>query len=268
MKSRKENQAMKKKVFFLHKRNTNLMRISLVMFFVFGSLILWGVAPLGAMQLQLSFDEITNQADVIFIGTVVEQQSRYGANQNMVFTDVRFDVVELIYSIKQARDIIGKEIELSFAGGEMEGVTFKVSDVPTFEIGATYVVFTRMDGKIYASPTIGAYQGLFKVASDEVSGVLYPLTYGGHSILEIRDNDLITGPRVSRILYGKTKAMVEEEPFKIHSVPPQPAQGMQQTNARAQVSKVLTEKPEGIMSLDDFLSEIHARLQMGKRIDK
>ena len=216
------------------------------------------------MQLQLSFDEITNQADVIFIGTVVEQESRYGGNQNMVFTDVRFEVVELIYRTNQARDLIGKEIELSFAGGEMEGLTVRVSDVPTFEINATYVVFTRMDGKTYASPTIGAFQGLFKVASDEISGVLYPLTYGGHSILEIRDNDFITGPRVSLILYGKVKATVEEEPFKIHAVPPQPAQGMEQTNARAEVSKVLTEQPEGIMSLDEFLSEIHARLQMGK----
>ena len=34
MKSRKENQAITRNVFFLHKRNTNLMRISLVMFFL------------------------------------------------------------------------------------------------------------------------------------------------------------------------------------------------------------------------------------------
>ena len=268
MKSRKENQAMTRNVFFLHKRNTNLMRISLVVFFAFAISILWGVAPLGAMQMQLSFDEITNQAEVIFIGTVVEQESRYGGNQNMIFTDVRFEVVELIYSTNQARDLIGEEIELSFAGGEIEGLTVRVSDVPTFEINATYVVFTRMDGKTYASQTIGAFQGLFKVASDETSGVLYPLTYGGHSIIEIRDNDLITGPRVSRILYGKADVLAEEEPFKIYTVAPQPAQGMEQTNARAQVSKVLTEKPEGIMSLDDFLSEIHTRLQMRKGIDK
>lgn len=255
---------MTKNEFFLHKRKTSMMRISLIMFFVFASLMLWHVAPLRAMHLQLSFDQITKQADVIFIGTVMERQTRYGGNQNMILTDVRFGLERLIYQAEQVQENVEDEIELTFAGGEMEGLTIKVSDVPTFEFGETYVVFTRMDGKTYASPIIGAFQGLFKVTSDDISGTLYPLTYGGHSIVEIRGNDIIAGPRVSRILYGEVEVLNEEEPFKMYTIPPQPAEGMEQTNTRAQVSAMLTEKPERIMSLEEFVSEIHARLQMGK----
>jgi hypothetical protein len=220
--------------------------------------------PLIGMQLHLSFYEMIQKADVIFMGKVVDQQNRYGPNHKMIFTDVHFDTIDVIYSNKKSQVSVGEDIILTFAGGKMGEEIVKVSDVPSFETGVTYIIFTRMDGKTYASPIIGAFQGLFKIISDKVTDISYPLTYGGSCIVRIEDDDLITGPSVARVQAGTIEKRYDKSLFKSNVVPPVPAEGMDQTGACAHVSKVASKMPENIMSLDEFISKINKHLKIRK----
>jgi hypothetical protein len=213
-----------------------------------------------AMQLSLSFDEVVKKADVIFLGTVIEQNSRYGPNRKMIFTDVSFEVKEIIYQSEKSQPIIGKEIMLTFAGGEVEGKRVKVSEVPSFETGTTYLIFSRIDGKTYASPIVGSFQGLFIVITDERSGISYPLTYGRKSIVEIRNGNLVTGPSVAEIRGGVMEGMSEKVPDRFYSVPPQPAGKMAQ-NAEAYVSTEAKGMLRENMPLDEFISEIRKKIK-------
>ena len=229
-------------------------------------LFLFDPAPLEAMHLYVSFDEMTQQADAIFLGTVVDQQTRHGPNQKMIFTDVYFEVTKLIYSNEKSRALIGKDTVLTFAGGELGGEIVRVSGVPSLETDASYVVFARMDGRTYASPVIVGSQGLFGVIADEVTGTLYPLTYGGNCIVDIRDSDLLVGPPVARVLSGRVEEKVGKIPFKIHNVPPEPADQMDQGDAKAYVSRVERETPEKVMTLDEFIDQILRRIQRRKEV--
>lgn len=227
---------------------------------VVGLIIFCAILPCQAMQLHVTLDEMTQQADAIFLGVVVDQQSRYGPNQKMIFTDVFYQVEEVIYRKEKVQSAIHKTVKLTFAGGEVKGETVRVSDVPSFENGSTYLVFTRMDGKTYASPIIGAFQGLFKIISDEVSGVPYALTYGGRYIVEIKEGDIVTGPPVAKIVAGAIEERADTSTVKFYDVPPQPVEETGQTDAEAHVSAAPFEISNKIMTLDEFIAEIKKRL--------
>jgi hypothetical protein len=216
----------------------------------------------------LTFEEIIQQADAIFVGTVVEQQSRYGSNQRMIFTDVTFEVQESFYTPKRFPFEVGGDIVLTFAGGEVEGETVLVSDVPSFDDGTTYLIFTRMDGKTYASPIIGAFQGLFKIISDEIDGTSYPLTYGGRGLVEIQKREIITSPPVARVIRGRIEIKSGTSPFTFHSVPPTPAEGVDMPDAKANISSKVGKIPQKIMTLEELVSHIQRVLQTKKEVPK
>jgi hypothetical protein len=208
------------------------------------------------MSFHLSFDQVIQKADVIFLGKVVDQQNRYGTDQKMIFTDVTFDVEELIYRKPTSEPISGREIVLSFAGGRMGEESIRVSGVPSFETGKRYLMLIRRDGKTYASPVIGSSQGLFKIIDDELTKVRYPLTYGGRCITGIRDGNLSTGPPVARIWDGAVEAKVEKARVRPYTVAPEVIEGI-----GAEVSSVAEKAgaaPAKIMTLEDLLRHIYS----------
>lgn len=222
--------------------------------------------PCDAMYLYMPFDDIIKKADVIFLAKVTDQTSRYGsAEKKMIFTDVSFDVVNLIYKSEKSEPIIANRnsIMLTFAGGSVEGEAIWVSDVPSFETGSTYLIFTLMDGKTYASPIVGGYQGLFNVITDEETGQNYALTYGKRGIIEIKDGDVVTTPPVAKIKGGLIEKALQKSSVKFHDVAPAPAQGMDQTKVSASVSPVAAEMPGKIMTLDELIGAIQAKIKKG-----
>lgn len=235
--------------------------------FLLGFLVM-AALPCDAIHLYLKFDETIQKADVIFWGKVSDQVSRYGVNGKMIFTDVYFDVLELIYKSEKSDPIPGSSIVLTFAGGTIGETTVRVSDVPTFETGSSYLVFTRMDGRPYASPIIGGFQGLFKIITDEEHGRHYPLAHGRRGISEIRDGHIITSPPVSNVKAGVIEKLPEKEPgAKFHDVAPKPAEGMDPQKVKASVSKVKREMPEKIMTTDELITVIREKTK-GKGADK
>lgn len=227
--------------------------------FIFSFLLIFSpsVLTVHSMQLHLFFDQLVEKADLVFLGTVVGQQSRYGPNFNMIFTDVRFAIEQVIHRRPDALPVEGSELVLTFAGGQVGEEVIRVSDVPTLETGVTYLVLTRWDGKTYASPIIGAYQGLFRVIHDEVTGLSYALTYGKQCLKGIEKGKLITGPPVTRIRGGTIERRPTHSPIQTHKEVPKAVQGI---GARvSSVVRMREQRPEKIMTLDDLLQEIISR---------
>jgi hypothetical protein len=230
----------------------NDMKQNISFILIFAALFFIANRPSQAMVMHMSFDEIVQQADVIFFGKAVAQKSRYGPRKKMIFTDVTFKVQKLIHS--NTSEILGDEIVLSFAGGKLDKI-IRVSDVPSFKTGRRYIIFTRMDGKQYASPIIGSMQGLFRVIRDEASGVSYPLTNGKRPISGIKNKNLIVGAPVSKINNGKAERLsATDESDYYYDVAPEPVGD--HGNARAYVSPLKKKAPGKIMKLEEFIGEI------------
>ena len=56
------------------------------------------------------------------------------------------------------------------AGGTLDGRAIQLSHVPSFEVGATYVVSAYGNDHRYASPVVGTEQGMFREVIEEASG--------------------------------------------------------------------------------------------------
>ncbi|MFH1382973.1 MAG: matrixin family metalloprotease [Chloroflexota bacterium] len=83
-------------------------------------------------------DDIAVGADVIAIGTVVEQSSQWNAEHTRIFTSVVMDVEETLKGVPA-----GKRITVTVPGGTAEGITEWVSDAPGFAQGERAVAFLK-----------------------------------------------------------------------------------------------------------------------------
>ena len=116
--------------------------------------------------LKLSFAEVAQTADIVFIGTVSQQSTRMNDKRTMIFTDVTFKDIRVIHATPQSVQREAATIRLTYAGGEMGDVSVDVSDTPRFTDGNRYLIFMLDDGQTYTSPIIGGPQGLFEVVRD------------------------------------------------------------------------------------------------------
>lgn len=132
---------------------------------------LWGACALVAVTLAatparattfvaLTFQQLIAQADVIFIGDVVDvrpytQRTRTGT---LVKTRVTFRVDDALYGTNSIVEVF------DFLGGEADGIGMAVEGVPTFAVGDRRVVFARRRSSI--NPIVGFTQGLLRVGRD------------------------------------------------------------------------------------------------------
>jgi|SRR5665213_600462 len=105
----------------------------------------------------VTFDQLVSQADVIFVGTVVDTtpfaiNTRQGT---IIKTRVTFSVSDPIYGSSNVQQV------LEFMGGELNDVGLAVAGMPKFAIGDRRVVFARKDNSI--NPIVGFTQGLLRV---------------------------------------------------------------------------------------------------------
>jgi len=215
-------------------------------------------SPLHAMQPYFPFGQIVQRADLVFLGSVLSQQARYGTKGQMIFTHVYFSIEKIIHQKETSYRFAGNRITLTFAGGRVQEKAIYISDVPSFETGGQYLLFTRMDGKTYTSPIVGAYQGLFRIIQDERTRTAYPLTYGGHCIVKVTGGELVLGPSIARIQGGSPEKKMPSLPIKFYEEPPRPVYGK-----GARVSEAVRKAqsaPDRIMALDEFIQEIKNRV--------
>src|SRR4051812_19999518 len=81
-----------------------------------------------AEQLSLSFAEVAQTADIIFIGTVSQQSTRINDKRTMIFTDVTFKDIQIIHATTQSVQREAATIRLTYEGGRVGDVGVEVSD--------------------------------------------------------------------------------------------------------------------------------------------
>jgi hypothetical protein len=224
------------------------------------SLILLCVALLlcvhtaSAEQLKLSFAEIAQTADIIFVGTVAEQSTRMNEKRTMIFTDVTFKDIQVINATTQSVQREAATIRLTYAGGEVGDVAVDVSDTPRFTDGSRYLIFMVDDGKTYSTPIIGGPQGLFEVVRDAATGQDYVLTAGRKAIIGVNDQGFIASEhRVASIAGGSLVAeAVPNELSARVAEPATPADGNSSYSPRV----VPDEKEARPLALSEFIGYV------------
>ena len=127
-----------------------------------------------------SFDELVEQAQVIFQGTVTDVQSQWageGAERHIV-SYVTFRVDE---SIKQEP---GATYTLRMLGGTVNGETMGVADAPVFKKGDRDILFIENNGTQFV-PLVGIMHGRFRVLHDLTTGKEIVTTNTGEPVTDV-----------------------------------------------------------------------------------
>jgi hypothetical protein len=169
------------------------------------------------IQMHLPFAEVAQTADLIFVGTAVQESCRINQQQSMIFTDVLFEDISIVHAKGSSVQRGSETIRLTFAGGSLDGRRVEISDTPKLRMGHRYLIFALDDGKIYLSPIVGGTQGLFEVVEDAETGEFRILTFGhkpvlgfdaegpmvgSDRVLEIRGGVIIAAPKQEEALAG------------------------------------------------------------------
>lgn len=116
---------------------------------------------LATTVLKVEMNELAQNAELVFEGKVLSKQVRASKSNGRPCTYFIFSVIDVI---KGAYD--QPEIELCFAGGTLNGLTMKVSDMTMPTVGETGIYFVDALGKEPIHPLLGWSQGHYLVKKD------------------------------------------------------------------------------------------------------
>ncbi len=136
------------------------------------------------------FQDLVREADIVFVGTVTDMHCEWppDGRHNAIFTYVTFNELEII-----AGDYRESSIQVRHLGGQLDGFWFGAAGAPKFKLGRRNLVFLT-GNHIKWFPTVGWWQGRFRVILDEDTGDEVLFTNDGRMVQEIRDNKIITDP--------------------------------------------------------------------------
>ena len=109
-----------------------------------------------------TFDQLVNDAETIFEGTVTAMRSEWtgeGANRHIV-TYVTFRIEDAI------KGSLGGEYTIRMFGGTVDGHTMEVTDAPRFKLDDRDILFVTNNGTQFI-PLVGIMHGRFHVLPDE-----------------------------------------------------------------------------------------------------
>ena len=127
-----------------------------------------------------SFDELVEQAQVIFQGTVTDAQSQWtgeGGNRRIV-TYVTFKVDEAI------KGEVGATYTVRMLGGTVGDQTMEVTDSPKFKVGDRDILFVENNGSQFI-PLVGIMHGRFRVQKDKATGREVVMSNAGHPVKDV-----------------------------------------------------------------------------------
>lgn len=212
--------------------------------------------PASASDPRVPFDEVTQTADVIFIGTVTSTTPRHGHLPGMIVTDVAFDDVVLLYAHPLLNIDPESGITLTFGGGQIDGQAMSVSGVPQFELGDRVLLFSLYDKRSYANPLVGGTNGLVRIGRDTHTGEDYPLVHGRVGIASVTNGELVLGGPVASIDDGVIRRAVLASDAEAPRYEGSPS-------LRAETRSAI--EPESLLTLDNFVGEIYDTLARAPR---
>lgn len=152
--------------------------------------LLLPVAADAARVKRMTLADLRDAADSIVIATPLSKAVRLESNPDAVWTDYVIEIQEVL-----AGDDSTGTRTISFAGGVYQGQEMGVLDLPTLEIGKTYLLFLNTEQK-WACPTVGWGQGIFEfVGGTDYSNAQAMVSFDGEP-LEMGPSGLVRGPRV------------------------------------------------------------------------
>jgi len=117
-----------------------------------------------ALSRGIPLDEVFTRGEAVFVGTVVSSRAVWGEGRKMIWTEYTFDVRETWKGEGASRRVV------RVAGGTLDGRSVKLSHVPSFDVGGTYVLSAYGNDHLYGSPVVGTEQGMFREVIEEASG--------------------------------------------------------------------------------------------------
>jgi hypothetical protein len=143
-----------------------------------------------------TFDQLVNQAQLIFQGTVTDLRPQWmgeGAERHIV-TFVTFKIDDVI------KGTLSETYTIRMFGGTLDGQTIEVTDAPIFKVGDRDILFVENNGTQFV-PLVGIMHGRFriqtatsgreKVAKDNGAAVSDPAKLG------VDEKAAVTGPALS-----------------------------------------------------------------------
>ncbi len=181
---------------------------------VLGGFILAASHPLSlqASHRRVSFQELAQTADLIFIGTVAGRDCTTNGSAKMIFTHVHFSDVRVVHASGRSYQKSLGSIRLTHAGGKLKDRGVWVSVAPEFRLGGRYLVFMLDDGLIYANPVVGGPQGQFTVIQDKTTLQDYLLTPDGKAVLEAGSEGIVLSRRRAEFIHGGVAHYLDDEP--------------------------------------------------------
>jgi hypothetical protein len=109
-----------------------------------------------------TFDQLVNDAETIFEGTVSSMHSEWAGQgtERHIVTYVTFKIEDPI------KGALGAETTLRMFGGTVDGQTIEVADAPRFKLGDRDILFVEHNGTQFI-PLVGIMHGRFHVQLDE-----------------------------------------------------------------------------------------------------
>jgi hypothetical protein len=198
-------------------KNTHMKKLMVL------TLLIMSVLPSFPMERKASIFEISQKSDVIFYGIVKNIESHWNSKKNMIFTDVTFGDLYIIWNNDRSFQAKSPEIILQMAGGTVDGVGMSVSGNPKFEVGMECLVMTKDDGRVYSNPITGGNQGLFTILRDAITGEKYLLSSGGRVVgFDSLGFEFLSKEKVTSVQNGIPQFTKSQENPMIN-VPPVPS---------------------------------------------
>ncbi len=190
-------------------------RLMIILLFCLTIFFFWGNSA-HAVMLKMDLEELTEGADKIIVGTVLSSSSKWNEDRTSIFTKVTILVEE---RLKYAAEY--QEITIIVPGGEAEGITQVVSDMPEFRAGERVLLFLdqlaahqgpqmNMKELLPAAPIFsmhGHFQGKLGIIEEKV---------GALSLNEVKD-------QVRSFISGKNfctePASTDDDPVLVGSSP-------------------------------------------------
>ena len=109
-----------------------------------------------------TFDELVNEAELIFQGAVTDVRSQWvgEGTERRIVSDVTFQVEEAL------KGAPGESYTIRMLGGTVDGQTLRVSDAPTFKVGDRDILFVENNGRQFI-PLVGIMHGRFHVQQEQ-----------------------------------------------------------------------------------------------------
>ncbi|MEY2479639.1 MAG: hypothetical protein QOI04_566 [Verrucomicrobiota bacterium] len=137
-------------------------------------------AARGTTVIPPSFDQLVDQAEVIFQGGVTGVRSQWvgeGAQRHIV-SYVTFRIEDTL------KGEAGSSYTMQMLGGTVDGETMEVTDCPKFQVGDRDILFVEHNGSQFV-PLVGIMNGRFRLQHDEASGNEVVVTGEGHPVANV-----------------------------------------------------------------------------------